>query len=114
MALHAAKDGGCLLVYITMPDKASAVPYCEALVQERLAACANILAGATSVYWWQGALEHGDECVCILKTTRDRYPAFFARAKETHPYEVPCIVAWPLEEGNSDFLNWIHNETTPR
>lgn len=110
----ATPENGCLFVYITMPDKASAVAYCETLVQERLAACANILDRAASVYWWQGALEKSDECVCVLKTTRARYPAFFARAMETHPYETPCIVVWPLETGNSDFLTWIHTETTPR
>ena len=107
-------ESGCLLAYITMPDRESDLAYCETLVRERLAACANILDGATSVYWWQGALETGGECVCILKTTRERYPAFFARAKETHPYDVPCIVAFSLETGNEDFFAWLRSETMPR
>ena len=110
----AMADSGCLFVYITMPDKASALSYCETLVRERFVACANILDGATSVYWWQDTLESGTECVCILKTTRERYPAFLARAKETHPYEVPCIVAWPIAAGNEDFLSWIYSETMSR
>ena len=104
----------CLLVYITMPDKDSARLYCETLVGERLAACANILDGASSVYWWQGALQTATECVCFFKTTRERFPAFLERAKATHPYEVPCIVAWPLEEGNADFLLWIQEDTAAR
>lgn len=107
-------DTGCLLAYITMPDKDSAAAYCETLVRERLAACANILDGVASVYWWRDNLEKANECVCVLKTTRERYPAFFARAKEMHPYEVPCIVAWPLEQGNADFFRWIGTETAPR
>ena len=109
-----ADDDDCLLAYVTMPDKAAAREFCETLVRERLAACANILDGADSVYWWRDTLETARECVCIFKTTRRRYPAFEARALETHPYETPCIVAWPLERGLGDFLNWIRAETTPR
>ncbi len=104
----------CLLVYITMPDKDAARTFCETLVRERFAACANILDGATSIYWWRDALETGTETVCLFKTTRERFPAFLDKAKALHPYEVPCIVAWPLERGNTDFFTWIETETGPR
>lgn len=104
----------CLLVYITMPDETSARAYCEALVRGRFAACANILDGASSAYWWRGELETATETVCMLKTTRERFPAFMERAKELHPYDVPCIVAWPLEHGNPEFFDWIRTETTPQ
>ena len=107
-------DTGCLLVYITMPDMAAAETFCTTLVHERLAACANILPGATSIYWWQEALETAQEVVCVFKTTREHFPAFEGRAKELHPYDVPCIVAWPLERGNKEFLDWIGAETSPR
>ena len=104
-------DTGCLLVYVTMPDKASAEAFCKTLVQERLAACANIVPGVTSVYWWQNELETAEEVVCLFKTTRERFPAFESRAKDLHPYDVPCIVAWPLERGNKEFFDWIGQET---
>ncbi len=107
-------DTGCLLVYITMPDAPTARAFCETLVAGRFAACANILGGAHSVYWWQGVMETASETVCLFKTTTTRFPAFLEKAKALHPYETPCIVAWPLKEGNSDFLAWINAETTPR
>ena len=104
----------CLLVYVTMPDGDAAHAFCETLVRERFAACANILGGAESVYWWQGKLETAAETVCLLKTTRTRFPAFLEKAKALHPYDVPCIAAWPLEAGNSDFCDWIRAESAPR
>ena len=105
---------GRMIVYVTMPDAQTAQAICETLVRERYAACANIMDGAKSVYWWRNELETSTETVCIFKTTRERYPAFQARAIELHPYEVPCIVAWPLEQGNQDFLDWIGTETATR
>ena len=108
------KDSDCLLAYVTMPDRESAGTFCETLVRERLAACANIVDRVSSIYWWQGELENEEECACLFKTTRERFPAFKARAMETHPYDVPCIVAWPLAAGNDAFFNWIRSETTPR
>jgi len=103
----------CLLVYVTLPDRETARSFSDTLVRERLAACANILDGASSVYWWNDALETATESICLLKTTRARFPELLDRAREIHPYEVPCIVAWPLERGNNDFFDWIRTETTP-
>lgn len=103
----------CLLVYVTMPDEKEAQTFCETLVRERLAACANMLDGARSVYWWRGNVETATETVCLFKTTRGRFELFMRRARALHPYDTPCIVAWPLERGNNDFLDWIATETTP-
>jgi len=100
-----------LFIYVTAPDKESALKYCETLVRERLAACANVLEKATSIYWWNDRIQTATECVCIFKTSKERFEAFLARAKEIHPYEVPCIVAWPLERGNPEFMRWISEET---
>ncbi len=109
-----ARADDCLLIYMTAPDNKSAVCWCETLVAERLAACANILDGVSSIYWWQGAVEKTAETVCILKTTRGRFAAFTARAQELHSYETPCIVALPLTDGLPDFLDWIRAETAER
>lgn len=102
----------CMLVYITMPDKKSAREYCSNLVGKRLAACANIVDAVSSVYWWQGRVESASECICLFKTAKDRLTDFMQEAKNLHPYEVPCIVAWPLTEGNPDFFAWILAEST--
>ena len=101
----------CYLVYITAPGKEEALQLCRRLLEERLAACANIMGNASSLYWWQGNLESADECVCLLKTSAERMEALIARAKQLHGYTTPCIVAWPIAAGHEDFLAWIRNET---
>ena len=100
-----------LFVYMTAPDRATARELAEILVRERLAACANILDGMESLYWWQGELRRAEESVCILKTTAAGYPALEQRARELHPYEVPCIVALPVPRGHAPFLRWVGEET---
>ena len=102
-----------LLVYITAPGRQEARALASTLVQERLAACANIIDGAESFYWWQGKMETAAESICILKTTDAVYPALEKRARELHPYEVPCIVALPLVQGSASFLQWIADEIQP-
>ncbi len=97
-------------VYITTQDKEAALRLGEALVRERLAACANILEGVNSVYWWQGALERSTEAACLLKTNRDNLEALIRRARELHAYETPCVTAWPISSGNPDFFTWIDAE----
>jgi periplasmic divalent cation tolerance protein len=100
-------------VYMTFPDKDTASRIARTLVEERVAACANILAGAESIYWWNGAVEQATECICICKTSDEAYPALEARVRELHPYDTPCVVALPLERGAASFLRWIEEETLP-
>jgi periplasmic divalent cation tolerance protein len=100
-----------LLVYMTAPDRQTARALAGALVRERLAAGANILPGAESLYWWQGEVRQAEECACVLKTTAAGYAALEKRARELHPYQVPCIVALPVARGHDAFLRWIGEET---
>lgn len=100
-----------LFVYITAPDAASARGMAERLVDERLCACANIIPGMESLYWWGNAVEHAEEAVLICKTTQSVWPSFERRARELHPYDTPCIVALPLEHGFAPFMQWIADET---
>lgn len=102
-----------VFVYVTAPSETVADGIAEALVGERLAACANILPGMRSVYRWKGEIARDREVVLIAKTRAERLPAITRRIKELHPYEVPCIVALPLLHGagNPDFLAWIAAET---
>jgi periplasmic divalent cation tolerance protein len=100
-----------LAVYITAPNRDTACSLARTLVHERLAACANILEHAESLYWWQGEVQEAKESICIFKTTSADYPALEKRARELHPYEVPCIVALPVAHGHAPFLQWIAAET---
>ncbi|MDR2489410.1 MAG: divalent-cation tolerance protein CutA [Desulfovibrio sp.] len=100
-----------LFVYVTAPDRATACALAGTLVQERLAACANVLHDIESLYWWQGAMQQSKESVCILKTTAADYAALEKRTRELHTYDVPCIVAMKIARGHADFLQWIAEET---
>ncbi len=102
---------GARFIYVTTADEAEAERIALAVVGERLAACANILPGMRSVYWWEGRLEQGREAVLVLKTQGELAPALAARIKALHSYAVPCIVELPIEGGNPDFLAWIAAET---
>jgi periplasmic divalent cation tolerance protein len=81
------------------------------VVGERLAACANALAPASSVYWWEGKLTEDEEHPLVLKTRAALVPALARRVRELHSYAVPCVVALPIAEGNPDYLAWLAAET---
>jgi periplasmic divalent cation tolerance protein len=100
-----------MFVYATASDAAEAERIGRAVVSEHLAACANVLPGMRSIYWWQGKLEEAAEAVLILKTTRERLAALVARVKALHAYECPCIEALEVADGNPDFLAWVEAET---
>ncbi|NOU36941.1 MAG: divalent-cation tolerance protein CutA [Kiritimatiellaceae bacterium] len=98
------------LIYVTAPSREEAERIAEAVVTERLAACANILDGVTSLFHWEGKLCRENEAVLILKTTEEKTAALTARIKELHSYECPCVVVLPIEGGNPAFLEWIQHE----
>ncbi|HEV8015895.1 MAG TPA: divalent-cation tolerance protein CutA [Stellaceae bacterium] len=100
-----------MFVYVTAADAEEAKKLGRVLVEEQLAACANILPGATSIFRWQGKLEEASEAVLILKTTEQKLERLIARAKALHSYDCPCIEALPVVEGNRDFLEWVVRET---
>lgn len=102
------------LVYVTAPTLAEAESLARLAVEGRLAACANILPGMRSLYWWQGRLESADETVLLLKTTAELAPALIRALTQAHSYDCPCVVALPIATGNPDFLRWIEAETGPR
>ncbi|MDF7809524.1 divalent-cation tolerance protein CutA [Pontiellaceae bacterium B12219] len=100
-------------VYVTAEDSDEARSIARTMVEERLAACANILGSIQSVYWWEGKLCEGEEVSLVLKTSSVRKNELIARIREIHSYETPCIVCLPVAGGNPDFLNWISAETKP-
>jgi len=99
------------LVYMTAPNREEALKLARLLVEERLAACANVLGAITSVYWWDGKLNEDGEVALIAKTRAALVEALTERVKQVHPYECPCVVALPLDGGNPAFLEWIAAET---
>ena len=100
-----------LLVLTNLPDADHATRIARLLVERKLAACVNILAPCTSVYRWNDAVETATEVPLLVKTTLARYPALQAALTETHPYELPEIIAVPLQEGLPAYLAWVGAET---
>jgi periplasmic divalent cation tolerance protein len=103
-----------LLVYVTCPDATTAQTIGRAMVAARLAACANILGPIQSIYHWEGAVQEGAEVLLLIKTREELFESLRQRIISLHPYQVPCIVAWPITMGHPAFLQWIHTETTSK
>lgn len=99
------------LVYVTAKDEGEAEKIARALLETRLAACANILPGARSLYWWEGAIQMEREAVLVAKTRAELVADLIAAVKAIHGYSVPCVVTLPILEGNPDYLDWLARET---
>ena len=99
------------MIYVTTPSPQEALRIGRAVVADRLAACANVLPGITSVYRWQGEVQEDGETALILKTRSDLVERLTTRVKELHSYDCPCVVALSIAGGNPDFLQWIAEET---
>jgi periplasmic divalent cation tolerance protein len=100
-----------LLVLTNLPDRAAAERLADALIEQRVAACVNILAPCRSTYRWQGAVQHDEEHPMLIKTTEERYGALEAAIRAGHPYELPEIIALPIERGLPAYLDWLAAET---
>ncbi|HEY5993069.1 MAG TPA: divalent-cation tolerance protein CutA [Gallionellaceae bacterium] len=111
LPMGGAEIGPLLLVLTNLPDQASAQRLASALVEQHAAACVNILAPCTSMYRWQGKLESASEVPLLIKTTRAAYPRLEALVREHHPYELPEIIAVPVETGLTGYLQWVAQET---
>lgn len=95
------------IVYVTVPDEETGAAIARAVVEAKLAACANLFPAVRSFYVWEGAVQDEQEHVLILKTRSDRFEALRQRIRSLHPYEVPCIVAVPLVDGDPEYLAWL-------
>lgn len=100
-----------MLVYVTASSRAEATAIGRTVVEERLAACANVLGDVTSYYWWDGAVQEDGEVSLILKTQDHLVAPLTDRVKAIHSYDCPCVVAVAITGGNSGFLDWIVSET---
>ncbi|MBA2435540.1 MAG: divalent-cation tolerance protein CutA [Verrucomicrobiota bacterium] len=96
-----------LLVLSTFPDVATARRIGRQLVEDKCAACANLLPAVESIYWWQQKVETASETIVLLKTSADRYEALETTLRQLHPYEVPEIIAFRVEQGLPEYLRWV-------
>jgi periplasmic divalent cation tolerance protein len=99
------------LVYMTAGSMDEARTIGKELVSNRLAACVNIIDNMNSLYWWKGEIQDDREAVLIAKTKESLVPELIDKVKSIHSYECPCIVTFPIKEGNPPFLEWIAAET---
>ncbi len=99
------------MVYIVCSAESEAILIAENLVKERLVACANIFPSIQSFYWWEGKVQKGKEVALFLKSKSNHFEAIQKRVKELHSYEVPCIVALPIQNGEKNYLSWIEKES---
>lgn len=103
----------CVLVLTTLPADADAAAFGRTLVEERLAACVNLLPTMESVYRWEGEIQRDTERQIVIKTARAHVPALWDKVRQLHPYEIPEFVVLPIVDGNQAYLRWIGESTAP-
>ena len=99
------------MVYITANNQEEAEKIALRVIDENLAACANVLGPMVSIFSWKGDLQRKEEVAMLLKTTERKVARLTKRITTLHSYDCPCVVAWPIQHGNGDFLEWIKAET---
>ena len=99
------------LAYMTAATVEEAKAIGRALVEDRLAACVNVIPGMISLYRWDGAMEEAEEAVLIAKTRVEKFDALAKRVGEIHPYDTPCVLRLDIASGLPPFLDWIAAET---
>jgi periplasmic divalent cation tolerance protein len=102
-----------VLVLTTAPDDRQAEAWARTLVEERLAACVNVLGPMTSFYRWKGVVERDAERQVVIKTTRERVATLRERLRELHSYELPEFVVLSVEDGSDEYLKWVVEQTSP-
>jgi len=100
-----------LLVLTNLPDRDTALKLASTAIEEKVAACVNVLGACASVYRWHGKVEHAEEIPLLIKTTAARYGALEALIRRLHPYELPEIIAVPVARGLPGYLQWVAQET---
>ena len=101
-----------IIVQTTIDSRDGAQRIGQALVERRLAACAQISGPIASTYWWQGRMEHAEEWICAVKTKQELYESLERAIRELHPYETPEIVATTIIAGSQSYLEWVEAETS--
>ena len=100
-------DEGCVVVLVTAPGEAKAAEIGRALVEERLAACVNVVPAVRSIYRWEGRVEQAQEVLLVIKTRAQAFEALRLRVLSLHPYQCPEIIALPVVAGHPAYLEWL-------
>lgn len=103
-------SGKCLLVITNLPDRERAMELARTVIGKRLAACVNVLNGCTSVYRWRDQVQDDAEVPVLIKTCSSRFTALQEEILATHPYELPEIIALPIDQGHEPYLAWVRAE----
>jgi periplasmic divalent cation tolerance protein len=98
-----------IVTFCACPDKATAEKIARLLVENGLAACVNILPNITSIYSWKDQIESAQEHLLIIKSSQTAYQAIECTIRNHHPYELPELIAVPVEHGLPEYINWIHS-----
>ena len=98
-----------IVTLCTCPDKMSAQKIAHVLVENKLAACVNILPGILSIYTWKSQIESAEEHLLIIKSSAEHYQSIETAIRSHHPYEIPEIIAFPITQGLPEYLNWINS-----
>lgn len=101
------------LMYVTFASEADALKVARLVIQERLAACANLRADGISLYEWEGEIQESREWVLLLKTASARAEALQNRVVELHSYTTPCVIHWEIDGGHPAFIEWVETMSTP-
>jgi periplasmic divalent cation tolerance protein len=107
-----SRESQALVVLITAPSAETATTLARALVDERLAACVNVVPSVTSVFAWEGKREEVTEALLVVKTRPERYAALQERVLALHPYSVPEVLALPVENGSPAYVQWVRETVT--
>jgi periplasmic divalent cation tolerance protein len=99
-------------VLTTLPADADGPAFARGILEERLAACINLLPPMESIYRWEGVIEQETERQVIIKTSRERVVALWDRVRELHPYDVPEFLVLPVVDGNDAYLRWVAESTS--
>ena len=102
-----------IVALTNLPDRDAALALARALVEQRLAACVNVIDGCTSVYRWEGAIETEREVPLLIKTRAELFGKLQSAIRAAHPYELPEIVALRVQDGLTEYLGWMAAETQP-
>jgi periplasmic divalent cation tolerance protein len=105
------EDAAMIVIYTTLPSEEDAQKLGSALVEEKLAACVNILPGMVSIYRWQGAVENGNEAVMLVKTRKSLKVQVMREISARHPYTVPAILVFEPSDVAASYLEWLCNQT---
>ncbi len=100
-----------IVVLVTAKDHKEAKNISDKLIQDKLAACVNIIEGVRSLFWWEGKVDQANEVLLVIKTQKVLFKKLEKAVKSAHSYTVPEIIALPIVAGNQDYLKWIKDST---